>query len=169
MRPNLIPSIAVALLLMAGAQSWAEEGTNPQQLAEALPQATVTLSQGLKASEGKGNPISAKFEIENGGLQLSVYTMNRDEFTEVIVDHWSGAIAKAEPITEGDDLKDAGEQGAAMSRAQVKLVQAVDQAAQANSGYLAAEVEPMLVAGRPVAVITLMKGKDIKKVNVNLD
>jgi len=40
---------------------------------------------------------------------------------------------------------------------------------QANSGYLAAEVEPKLVTGHPVAVITLMKDKDIKKVNVNLD
>jgi hypothetical protein len=169
MKLGPILSIVTAATMFAGASSWAEQETNPAELAAVLSQATVSLSQGMRASEGKGNPISAKFEIENGGLQLSVYTMNRDAFTEVIIDHWSGTIAKAEPITAGDDLKAAGEQGAAMAKAQMKLDQAVDKAVQANSGYLAAEIEPKLVAGRPVASITLMKGKDIKKVNMNLD
>jgi hypothetical protein len=169
MKLDSILSIVAAATMFAGASSWAEEQTNPAELAAALPQATVSLAHGMRASEFRGNPISAKFEIENGSLQLSVYTMNRDEFTEVIVDHWSGAIDKAEPITAGEDLKAAGEQGAAMAKAQVKLAQAVDKAVQANSGYVAAEVEPKLVADRPVAMITLMKGKDIKKVKVNLD
>jgi hypothetical protein len=143
-----------------------------------LPQATVSLAHALRASESKGIPISAKFEIGNGGLQLSVYTMNRDQFgevseiivfSEVIVDHWSGEIAKAAAITSGDDLKAADVQGAAMINAKVKLETAVDRTVQANAGYLAVEVEPALEGGRPVAAITLMKGQDVKKVNVNLD
>jgi hypothetical protein len=169
MRSNLGLSIAAGLLLATLAPAWAEEGTNPVELAQAVPQATVSLASGLKASESKGNPISAKFEIDNGALQLSVYTMNRDQFTEVIVDHWSGTIAKAEPITSGDDLKAAGVQGAAMAKAQMKLEAAVDKAVAANAGYLAVEVEPKLEGDRPLAAITLMKGQDIKKVNVNLD
>jgi hypothetical protein len=169
MKPSLFPSIAAAFLIFAGASSWAEEHTNTAELAQAVPQATVSLAQAMRASESQGNPISAKFEIEDGGLQLSVYTMNRDQFSEVIVDHWSGAIAKSDAITSGDDLKEAGEQGAAMVRAKIKLAAAVDSAVQANAGYLAVEVEPALEGGRPIAEITLMKGQDVKKVNVNLD
>jgi len=169
MKLDPILSVVAAVAMFAGASSWAEQETNPAELAQALPQATVSLSRGMRASEGMGNPISAKFEIENGGLQLSVYTMNRDGFTEVIVDHWAGTIVKTGAITAGDDLKAAGEQGAAMAKAQMKLDQAVERAVQANAGYLAAEVEPKLVAGRPVAAVTLMKDKDVKKVDVNLD
>jgi hypothetical protein len=169
MKPSLFPSIAAAFLIFAGAPSWAEEPTNAVELAQAVPQATVSLAQAMRASESKGNPISAKFEIENGSLQLSVYTMNRDQFTEVIVDHWSGAIAKVDAITSGADLKEAGEQGAAMAKAKIKLVAAVDRAVQANAGYLAVEVEPAVEGERLVAAITLMKRQDVKKVNVNLD
>ncbi|MBI3319127.1 MAG: hypothetical protein HYZ89_00860 [Candidatus Omnitrophica bacterium] len=45
------------------------------ELAEALERAKVTLAQGLTASESEGTPISGKFEVEDGKLQLSVYTM----------------------------------------------------------------------------------------------
>jgi hypothetical protein len=166
---NRIAIVVATLLFAVGASVWAEEQINPVELAQALPQATVSLAHGMQASESKGNPISAKYEIENGALRLSVYTMNRDQFTEVIVDHWSGAITKAEAITSGDDLKEAGEQGAIMAKAQVKLAAAVERAVQANTGYVAVEVEPQLEAGRPVAAVTLMKGQDVRKVNEKLD
>jgi hypothetical protein len=169
MRSSLVLSITAAFLLAAGASAWAEEETNPAELAKAVPQATLSLAHGLKASESKGNPISAKFEIEKGSLQLSVYTMNRDQFTEVIVDHWSGTIANAEAITAGHDLKAAGEQGSVMAKAQIKLDAAVDRAVAANAGYLAVEVEPKLEDGHPVAQITLMKGQDVKKTTEKLD
>jgi hypothetical protein len=169
MRPSLVLSIAAALLFVASSTLWAEGETTPAQLAQALPQASITLDQGLKASESKGTPISAKYEIEHGALQLSVYTMNRDQFSEVIVDHKSGAITKAEPITSGEDLKEAGEQGAAMSKAKVTLAAVVDGAVKGNAGYRAVEVEPKLEGGHPVAEITLMKGQDTKKVTAKLD
>ncbi len=169
MKPSLFASIAAAFLIFAGAPSWAEQPTSTVELAQAVPQATVSLVQALRASESKGNPISAKFEIEDGGLQLSIYTMNRDQFSEVIVDHWSGTIAKSEAITSGDDLNAAREQGAAMAKAKMKLDAAVERAVQANAGYLAVEVEPALEGGRPIAAITLMKGQDVKKMNANLD
>jgi len=61
---------------------------------------SVSLDQGLKASEREGKPISGKFEIADGALQLSVYTMKGDQFAEVIVDHKSGSVKKSEPITD---------------------------------------------------------------------
>ena len=44
------------------------------ELANALSNVKVSLQQGLTAGEREGQPISGKFEIEDGKLQLSVYT-----------------------------------------------------------------------------------------------
>jgi len=41
------------------------------QLAKALTGAKVTLHSGLQTSASQGKPISAKFEVEDGKLQLS--------------------------------------------------------------------------------------------------
>ena len=65
--------LIVAISLSGGlfAPAWAE-GDDPAALAAAMKDATATLQGGLKASEPQGTPISAKFEIEDGKLQLSV-------------------------------------------------------------------------------------------------
>ena len=170
MRQNLIFSIAAAAaLLLAGPSSWAEEEMNPAAMAKALPEASVMLDQGLKASARDGTPISAKYEIEHGALQLSVYTMKGAQFSEVIVDHKSGAIKKLEPITDAGDMKAARTQSAAMTRAKLALDAAVDSAVKANAGYRAVSVVPALDGGRPVAAVVLMKGQDVKKVTEKLD
>ncbi len=171
MRHNLVLAIVafIPLLFASLPQSWAEDETDAAALAKALPQATVSLEQGLKASEREGKPISAKYEIEDGALQLSVYTVNRDQYSEVIVDHKSGAIKKSDAITEGEDLKAAGVQGTAMSKAKMSLEAAVGNALKAWPGYRAVGVEPALEKGHPVATTTLMKGQDVKKVTETLD
>ena len=70
-------------------------------LEKALKDAKIPLERGLTASAKEGKTISAKYEVEDGKLQLSVYTMKGNEFSEVIVDYKTGKIAKAEPITQG--------------------------------------------------------------------
>jgi len=168
MRKELAFAVAVIGILAAVAlSSRAEE--NPGALAKALPEASVSLDQGLKASESEGKPISGKYELEDGALQLSVYTTKGDQFSEVIVDYKTGAIKKAEKITDPDDLKDAKEQSEAMANARLSLEKAVADATQANSGYSAVSVVPTLDGGKPVANITLMKGEDTKKVTAKLD
>lgn len=169
-------TVAIALALagalsVAGLVSWAEEDEdNPAALAQALPEASVSLDQGLKASEREGRPISGKYEIEDRALQLSVYTMKgNDQFEEVIVDHKSGTVKKAEKITDADDLKEAKEQGRAMAKANVPLAQAVENAVRANGGYRAVSVVPTLKAGEPVAEVTLMRSAAVKKVTEKLD
>jgi hypothetical protein len=168
MKKDLAVAVAVIGILAAVAlPSRAED--NPGALAKALPEASVSLDQGLKASEREGTPISGKYELEDGALQLSVYTMKGDQFSEVIVDHKTGAIKKAEKITDADDLKNAKEQSEAMANAKLSLEKAVADATAANSGYRAVSVVPTLDGGKPVANITLMKGEDIKKVTAKLD
>ena len=169
MRKDLAVAVAVTGILAAVALSSRAGDDNPVALAKALPEASVSLDQGLKASEREGKPISGKYELADGALQLSVYTMKGDQFSEVIVDHKTGAIKKAEKITDADDLKNAKEQGQAMANAKVSLDKAVEDATKANSGYRAVSVVPTLDAGKPVANITLMKGEDVKKVTEKLD
>jgi len=168
MRKDLAVAVAVTGILAAVALSSRAED-NPAALAKALPEASVSLDQGLKASEREGKPISGKFELGDGALQLSVYTMKGSQFSEVIVDHKTGAIKKAEKITDADDLKNAKEQSEAMAKAKVSLDKAVEKAMKANSGYRAVSAIPRLDAGKPVADITLMKGEQVKKVTEKLD
>jgi hypothetical protein len=161
--------IAFAATLAVAGMSARAEDENPAALAKALSETSVSLDQGLNASEREGKPISGKFEIADGALQLSVYTMKGGQFTEVIVDHKAGSIKKSEPITDAGDLKDAKEQGDAMGKATRSLSVAVVSAVKANSGFHATSAVPMLDGGRPVASVTLMKGEEVKKVTEKLD
>jgi hypothetical protein len=147
--------------------AWAEDDT--AALAAALKDTTATLQGGLKASEREGTPISAKFEIEHGKVQLSVYTMKGDGFTEVVADPKTGAVAEAEKITDAEDLKAATGQKAAMAKAKVSLLTATGNAVKANAGLRAISVYPQLQNGHAVAEVTLLRGSTLKKVTEQLD
>jgi biotin carboxylase len=141
-------TLAIALIGVWNAAStliWAED--DAAALAAALKDTTTTLQGGLKASEREGTPISAKFEIEKGKLQLSVYTMKDDGFTEVVADPKTGAVTEAEKITDADGLKAAASQKAAMAKAKVPLLAATEKAVKANSGSRAVSVFPQLQNG----------------------
>ena len=138
-------------------------------LAAKLREAKVPLERAITASKASGTPVSAKYEVEDGKLQLSVYTAKGDAFSEVIVDHKTGKVAKAEPITGGDDLTAAKSQNEAISKAKTSLQAAVSKAVKANKGYEAASVTPSLKDGHPIAEITLMKGTESKTVSEKLE
>ena len=142
---------------------------DPAALAAALKSTSATLQGGLKASEAQGTPISAKFAIEDGKLQLSVYTMKGDTFTEVVADPNTGAIKEAETIKEADDLKEATAQKAAMTKAKVPLLNAAETAVNANAGFRAVSIYPQLQNGNPMAEVTLLQGTTFKKVMEKLD
>ena len=133
----------------------ADEAKDQAALARQLPSAKVTLSHGLTASESKGQPISAKFEIDEGAFQLSVYTAQAGAFQEVVVDYTTGQIAKAGPLDEADDMAAAKKQMAAMAKAKITLKAAVDKAEQDSSGYRAVSVVPKIKDAHAVAVVTL--------------
>jgi hypothetical protein len=138
-------------------------------LIKGVTDAKVTLQQGLTAAAQQGRPISAKFEVEDGKLQLSVYTAKDGKFSEVIVDHTAGNIAKTESITEGEDLAEAKSQSAAMEKAKTDLKAAVDKSAAAASGSRAISVTPALKDGRAVASVTLLSGQQIQTVEQPLE
>ena len=135
------------------------------ELAPVVANAKVTLEQGLATSKKNGKPVSAKFEIENGKPQLSIYTVrDGNKYFEVIVDHTSGEIAKVEPITGGDDLTAAKRQNDSLFRATRELREAVKEAKRDNPGYVAVSVWSEMKDNHSIATVTLVKDNDWKTV-----
>ena len=165
-------SLASCLVFLLGSGlAWAGQYDEKEsaELAQALKGAKVSLKQGLVASASKGKPISGKFEVEDGKLQLSVYTAKGGKFSEVLVDPKSGRVAKVEAIEGGEDLTAAKAQADAMAKAKTALGAAVDAAVKKNPGFRAVSVIPALKDGHPVADVTLMKGKEVKTDSEALD
>jgi hypothetical protein len=161
-----------AALVCAPPAVWAQGHDDKEhaELAKALKDTRLPLERGISASTKEGTPISAKYEVEDGKLQLSVYTMKAGEkFSEVIVDHKKGSIAKSEPITQGDDLTHAKAQSEAMAKAKRSLQAAASSAVKQNKGFRAVSVMPSMKDGHPVADVTLLKGEEWKTVSEKLD
>ena len=161
----IVASLATGLV---GQRIYAQDRSD-HLLIEGVTDAKVTLQQGLTAAAQQGRPISAKFEVEDGKLQLSVYTAKDGKFSEVIVDHMTGKVSETESITEGEDLAEAKSQSAAMGKTKTNLKAAVDKSAAATSGSRAVSVTPVLKDGRAVASVTLLTGQEFQTVEQPLE
>jgi hypothetical protein len=166
-----MPKLLVALLSILAAAFWTIPGgavmsdKEKAELAPVVASAKVTLEQGLATSKKNGKPVSAKFEIENGKPQLSIYTVkDGSKYFEVIVDHNTGEIAKAEQIAGGDDLTAAKQQNDGLFRATRELREAVKEAKRDNPGYQAVSVWSEMKGGHSIATVTLVKDNDWKTV-----
>ncbi len=163
-------ALTVAGFVVAGRILAAETGDKEHaELAKAMAAAKVSLERGLSAAAPVGKPISAKYEVEDGKLLLSVYTEKDGKFREVVVDHVTGKVAKSEAITGGEDLTHAKSQSGAMAKATVSLSAAVSKAVSGNAGFQAVSVFPSLKGGHPVAEVSLHKGADWRTVAEKLD
>src|SRR5947208_5879801 len=166
MKRTMTVAMAFLVALMIAMPVVSAEGPDEKERAElskAIKDAKVPLQRGLSASKKEGTPISGKYEVEHGKLQLSVYTMKGDKFSEVIVDHKTGKVAKSDAITQGDDLTAAKKQGEAMGKTKVALADAVAKAEKANAGFKAVAIEPELEAGATQADVSLLKGAEAKQ------
>jgi hypothetical protein len=161
-----IVGLSTAALIPARAADTEKERA---ELATALKDANATLEEGLKNSEREGKPISAKFEVEDGKLQLSVYTLKGNDFSEVVADPRTGAITKAEKISDKEDLEAVAKQKAAMEKATVTLLAATDKAVKANAGFRAVSILPAMEGGHPTASVTLLQNATYKTVVEKLD
>jgi len=147
---------------------WSQDNDRAK-LAKAVADAKVSLEQGLSASAQVGKPISAKFEIEDGELQLSVYTAKGDTFSEVLIDVNTGKIARTEPTTSGQDFTAATAQREVMAKAKQPLHVTLATVLKSNPGFRAVSIFPTLKDGHPVAEVTLAKGEEWKTVSEKLD
>jgi hypothetical protein len=169
--PNIPAALswALALTLWTIPAIAAMSDKEKAELAPVVAGAKVTLEQGLLTSKKNGKPVSAKFEVENGKPQLSVYTIkDGSKYFEVIVDQTSGEIAKADPISGGDDLTEAKKQNDGMFRATRELREAVKEAKRDNPGYNAVSVWSEMKDNHSVATVTLVKDNDWKTAVIDL-
>ena len=146
-----------------------DDDEGQEALIKLMDASKINLQQGLAASEQQGRPISAKFEADEGKLQLSVYTVKESKFSELLVDYTNGKVTKADPITEGDDLAAAKAQSAAMTDAKITLKEAVGQAVTPSANVRVVSAVPSLKNGRPIASIVLLDGEQFKTVQQPLD
>ena len=146
-----------------------DEDEAQEALIKAMAAAKIGLQQGLEASEQRGQPISAKFEIDEGKLQLSIYTAKDGKFSEVLVDYVTGKILKVEPIQGTDDLTAAHEQSAAMTKAKVSLKAALDKTLSESANVRAVNVLPVLKDGHPAASIDVLNYNEIRAIQQPLD
>src|SRR5438132_12597369 len=170
-RRALLPLVGSLALLLGSGLGWAGQYEEKErvELAQALDAAKVELKQGIGASAPKGKPISGKFEVEDGKLQLSVYPTKGGAFSEVLVDPKSGRVAKVEAIEGGEDLTAAKAQADAMAKAKTPLQVAIDAAVKKTPGFRPVSVVPALKEGHPVADVTLIKGNELKTASEELD
>ncbi|TMJ66329.1 MAG: hypothetical protein E6G83_10695 [Alphaproteobacteria bacterium] len=166
---RLLVLVVATGLASAGAGTARAQDDELEAMAAALKDTTYTLQEALKAGEREGQPISAQFEMDDGKLQISIYTTKGDDFSEVVADPKTGAIVKTEKITDTDELNDAADQKAAMLKAKTSLVTAADAAVKENAGFRAVSVFPDLRDGHAIAEVTLLQGTTAKKVTEKLD
>src|SRR5437016_10171812 len=109
-KASLVPVLAAAAVCWGStlaAQDKDDQEGNQAAVAKAVLSARVSLDQGLAASASHGQPISAKFEMEDGKLQLSVYTVKAGKFFEVSVDHNTAKLTTARRHAAGTDYAEA--------------------------------------------------------------
>jgi hypothetical protein len=142
-----------------------DDDEGQEALIKTLGDAKINLQQGLAAAAQEGQPISAKFEVDDSKFQLSVYTVKDGQFSELLVDYADGKA-----ITKRDDLAAANWQRAAMATATTSLKDAVDKAVAASANLRAVSVVPDLKGdGHPVASIVLLDGEQFRTVQQPLD
>lgn len=146
-----------------------DEDASQEALIQILDTAKINLQQGLAAGEQQGKPISAKFEVDDGKLQLSVYTAKEGKFFEVLINHVTGKVLRAEPITEGDDLTAATEQNGAMANAKTSLQAAVDKTVAQSANTRAVSVVPSMKDGHPIASIDVLTYNQVRAIQQLLD
>jgi hypothetical protein len=169
--------VGAALLASAALVAFSGEAATPapvengahESLIKLMESASTDLKEGLRISERLGEPVSAKFEVEGGNLQLSIYIRKGGEFFEVLVDYKTVNILKVAAIDDGEELAAAKVQDLAMDQAKISLKTAVDKAMVQIASARVLEAVPDLKDGHPVASINLLKDNQVSTIYLPLD
>ena len=152
--------------------SSAEDPKETQALLAALPQSKVTLLDGVRqATKGGAVPISAKFELEDGKLSLSVYTAEKGLSVipeKNVLDELSGSPEQGKWEPKVEVFKDvphvarSSQQLTLMALGKTSLVQIIERVEKSQSGTVFS-VTPVIRNHKPVAeVLVADKGKVTK-------
>jgi hypothetical protein len=166
---NLIRSTILAGSLALTAVPARAEDMDEAALATALQGVTTTLESGLRVSEQNGRPLSGKFEMDDGRLQLSVYTAKGDDLMEVVINPADSKIISVQGLTDPEDIEAAKQQKSALSNSAGSLTGTLAKVTAQNPTARAVSIVPQLKEGRPTADIMLLKGKAFSMVSQPID
>jgi len=169
---HIVPLIAA--LAVVGWLSWqparAEgESKELQVVAQALGKSKLSLLAGIRqASQGSAKAISAKFELEDGKLSLSVYTAEKGLAVPAeknLLQELSGSpeqdkwTPKAEVFKDVPHVARSAEQLAVMSLGRKSLAAVIAEVRKTHPGAVFS-ITPAIRNHMPVAVVLLAnKGK----------
>jgi hypothetical protein len=164
----------IAAFIVAGSLGWQParaEGDSKelQAVAQALGKTKVTLADGIKqAAHGSAVAISAKFELEDGKLSLSVYTAEKGLAVPAeknVLQELSGSPEqdKWAPATEVfkdiEHVARSAEQLAVMALGRKSLAAVIAEVQKTHSGTVFS-ITPAIKNHKPVAVVLIAsKGK----------
>jgi len=164
----------IAALVVAASLGWQParaEGDSKelQAVAQALGKSKLSLLVGIRqASQGSAKAISAKFELEDGELSLSVYTAEKGlavPAEENVLQELSGSpqqdkwTPKVEVFKDVPHVARSAEQLAVMSLGHKSLAAIITEVRKTHPGSVFS-ITPAIKNHRPVAVVLLAnKGK----------
>ena len=161
--------MALLAAIAASPTASAEDPKETQALLAALPQSKLTLLDGVRqATKGGAVPISAKFELEDGKLSLSVYTAEKGLSVipeKNVLDELSGSPEQGKWEPKVEVFKDvphvarSSQQLTLMALGKTSLVQIIERVEKSQSGTVFS-VTPVIRNHKPVAeVLVTDKGK----------
>ncbi|HMH19028.1 MAG TPA: hypothetical protein VK572_12870 [Burkholderiales bacterium] len=166
----------VAAFVMAGSLGWqpaSAEGESQelQAIAQALGKSKLSLLAGIRqASQGSAKAISAKFELEDGKLSLSVYTAGKGLAVPAeknVLQELSGSPEQDKWTPQVEVFKDvphvarSAEQLAVMSLGRKSLTAVIAEVKKTQPGTVFS-ITPAIRNHKPVAVVLIAsKGKVI--------
>ncbi len=135
-------------------------------LLKALPSSKHTLADGIsQAAQGGEKAVSAKFEMDDGKLSLSVYTADaaNNTFKEVAGDAEAATWSpQAEVIKEGEDLQNAKEQLKVLTGSKFSLLDFIAKAQKDQPGTVLSAI-PEVEGGKSVCEVRIVsQGKVIE-------
>jgi hypothetical protein len=169
----------IAAFVAAGSLGWqparAEgESKELQAVAQALSKSKHTLAEGIKqAAQGGAVAISAKFELEDGKLSLSVYTAGKGLAVppeENVLQELSGSPEQEKWAPQTEVFKDvphvarSAEQLALMSLGRKSLAAIIAEVQKTHAGTIFS-IEPAIRNHKPVAVVLIAQKGKVTTVN----
>lgn len=164
----------IAAFVVAGSLGWQStraEGDSKelQAVAQALGKSKLTLAQGInQAARGSAVAISAKFELEDGKLSLSVYTAEKGltvPSEKNVLQELSGSPEQEKWTPQTEVFKDvehvarSAEQLAVMSLGRKSLAAVIAEVQKTHRGTVFS-ITPAIKNHKPIAVVLIaQKGK----------
>ena len=170
-RRSLLSASAIVLAAMFPLLVNADESKDTQALVAALAKSKLTLSEGLRqATKSPAVPISAKFELEDGKLSLSVYTAGKGLAVEPeknVLQELSGSPEdkwepKVEVFKDVPHVARSSEQLTLMAIGKSSLTDIIARVEKAQQGTVFS-VTPAIRNHKPVAEVLVAEKGKVKK------